>query len=115
MPAPLPVTDDVIEAYLKCPHKAYLRLTGVAGQPSEYVALQRTLDDEYRAAARAAWLRRRPLATVAADPPSITAARGSQVITGLTVSDAGEASRQRGYAADLYRGAYEAILAGLRA
>jgi predicted RecB family nuclease len=93
MPLQLPITDDVIDAYLKCPHKAYLRLTGVPGQPSEYVALQHRLDDEYRAAARAAWLRRRPLAMVAADPPSIAAAHGSQVITGLTVSDAGEACR----------------------
>src|SRR5947207_12320795 len=93
MPVQLPVTDNVVEAYLKCPHKAYLRLTGVTGQPSEYVALQRTLDDQYRADARAAWLRRRPLATVAADPPSIAAARGSQVITGLTLGDAGETCR----------------------
>src|SRR5437763_1746630 len=60
MPVQLPVTDDVVEAYLKCPHKAYLRLTGVTGQPSEYVALQRTLDDQYRADGRAAWLRRPP-------------------------------------------------------
>src|SRR5438105_7316072 len=93
MPVPLPVTDGVVEAYLKCPHKAYLRLTAVAGQPSEYVALQRTLDAEYHAVARTAWLQRRPLAMVAADPPSIAAARGSQVITGLTLTDTGETCR----------------------
>src|SRR5947208_15449600 len=93
MPVPLPVTDGVVEAYLKCPHKAYLRLSGVAGQPSEYVALQQTLDAEYGADARAAWLRRRPLATVAAEPPSIEAAHGSQVITGLAVTDAGGTCR----------------------
>jgi hypothetical protein len=39
MTIPLPVTDDIVEAGLKCPRKGYLRLTGVAGQPSEYVAL----------------------------------------------------------------------------
>ncbi|HEY1379910.1 MAG TPA: IS66 family transposase [Gemmataceae bacterium] len=93
MSVELPITDDLVEACLRCPRKAYLRLTGVPGQPSAYVALQRTLDEEHRAAARAAWLRRRPLATVAADPPSIAAAGGAQVITGLTVSDAGEACR----------------------
>ncbi len=93
MAVQLPLSDAVVEAGLKCPRKAYLRLTGVLGKPSEYVALQRTLDDEYRSAARAAWLGRRPLATVAADPPSIEAARGSPVITGLTVSDAGETCR----------------------
>jgi predicted RecB family nuclease len=93
MTVPLPVTDSVVEAYLKCPHKGYLRLRGVAGQPSEYVALQQILDAEYRADARTAWLRRRPQATVSVDAPSIEAARGSQVITGLTITDAGEMCR----------------------
>src|SRR5436190_6704447 len=93
MAIPLPVTDDVVEACLKCPRKGYLRLTGVAGQPSEYVALQRTLDEEHRAAALAAWLGRRPRATIAAGPTSIAAANGSAVITGLTLRDAGEACR----------------------
>lgn len=93
MPVELPVTDDLVEACLHCPRKAYLRLTDAVGRPSEYVSLQRTLDEEHRAAARAAWLRRRPLATVAADPPSIAAAGGSQIITGLALSDAGEICR----------------------
>jgi predicted RecB family nuclease len=93
MAFPLPVTDDIVEACLKCPRKGYLRLTGVAGQPSEYVALQRTLDEGHRAAALAAWLGRRPLATIAVGPNSIAAANGSAVITGLALSVAGEACR----------------------
>jgi CRISPR/Cas system-associated exonuclease Cas4 (RecB family) len=67
MQVQLAVTDSVVEAYLKCPHKAYLRLTEVTGQPSEYVALQEALDADYLEVARSAWLRRRPLATVAAE------------------------------------------------
>ena len=93
MAIPLPVTDDVVEGCLKCPRKGYLRLTGVAGQPSEYVALQHTLDEEGRATALAAWLRRRPLATVSADPPTLAAAGGADVITDLTLTDDGETCR----------------------
>jgi hypothetical protein len=93
MTIPLLVTDTVVEAFVKCPRKALLRLTQVPGQPSEYVALQQSLDAEYRSAALSMWLERRPQATVVKDPPSTGAAKGSEIITGVVVSDVGEECR----------------------
>ncbi|QEL16326.1 hypothetical protein [Limnoglobus roseus] len=46
MRVPLPVTDGVVEAFPQCPHKAYLRLAGVAGQASDFVVLLQAFDAE---------------------------------------------------------------------
>jgi predicted RecB family nuclease len=40
-------TDDILSAYLKCPHKAFQKLKGAAGKPSEYELLQAKVKAEY--------------------------------------------------------------------
>jgi len=43
------ITDRLLEDYLKCHSKAYLRVHGRAGEASEYLALCSLLDARHRA------------------------------------------------------------------
>lgn len=52
------VTEDIFSAYLRCQYKAYLRLRGEEGEPSDYQKTQARLSAEYKAAAREGLLRR---------------------------------------------------------
>ena len=49
------ITDRLLEDYLKCHSKAYLRVHGRAGEASEYLALCSLLDARHRADA-SLWL-----------------------------------------------------------
>jgi predicted RecB family nuclease len=44
----MPVTVDLMAAFMQCPYKAFLKHAGEAGMVSEYEALDRNLADEYR-------------------------------------------------------------------
>jgi hypothetical protein len=94
MNPPLPITDEVFTAFLKCKYKAYLKLTGESGEQSDYRRLQDRLAAEYRAAAGQEVLKDRSEADVVARPPSLVDAVRSEpsLITDVTVSDAGESS-----------------------
>jgi hypothetical protein len=59
MNQPPPLNDDIFAGFLKCRHKAYLKLRGDSGEKSEYERFQARLSAGYRAAA-AGKLRRSP-------------------------------------------------------
>jgi predicted RecB family nuclease len=50
------ITDDIFSAFLNCKYKAYLKLAGQAGEPSEYERLQDRLTQRYRAEAQRRFL-----------------------------------------------------------
>jgi predicted RecB family nuclease len=89
------VTDEVFTAFLKCRYKAYLKLRGAAGEPSEYEQVQARLAAEYRVAARQELLRGRAGAAVAERPMSAADAirGGAALVLDTTVSDGGESCR----------------------
>jgi Transposase IS66 family len=59
---PPPITDAVFAAFLQCPLKAYLKLQGAVGEPSDFEAVQARRAAEYRAAARDELWRRQGVA-----------------------------------------------------
>jgi hypothetical protein len=91
----LPLTDEVFVACLKCRYKAYLKLSGAAGEMTDYERLQRRLSDEYRAAARDDRVRRVPRGGAVDDPPSPTdaIAGGAALINGALLTDTGQSCR----------------------
>ena len=46
------VSNEFFDALLRCPYKSYLIVRGNVGKTTEYSALSRTLEDDYRAAAQ---------------------------------------------------------------
>ncbi len=90
-----PLTDDVFAAFLKCCYKAYLKLRGASGDKSDYEVVQVRLTAEYRAAARSELLRKHGSGAVVEGTPCLSEAmrRGSDLITDVTVTDAGESCR----------------------
>jgi predicted RecB family nuclease len=95
MSLPLPLTEEVFEAFLKCRYKAYLKLQGASGEKSDYEQSQARRVASYRAAARETLLQRQPEAAVLDRPASLPEAiRGEAVlITNAVASDAGESCR----------------------
>lgn len=91
----LPLTDEVFSAYLKCKYKAHLKLTGVVGEPSDYIKLQHRLSFEYRDSAKAEWLQRRRKEGVIENPASLAdaIATGARTIVGSSATDMGESCR----------------------
>src|SRR5262245_43949469 len=85
----LPITDEVFK------YKAYLKLTGVSGEKSDYGRLQERLAAEYRRAARQERLKDAGEADVIVSPPSLPDAFRSShsLIADVTVGDASEACR----------------------
>jgi predicted RecB family nuclease len=85
------VTENLLAALLKCRYKAYLKSTGIAGEPSEYDKLQARLTSEYQLAARREWVKSLGQRTVADDPQSLpdTMRSGTDVILNVTVHDIG--------------------------
>ena len=66
-----PLTDEIFTDFLKCPYKAYLKLRGTAGEPSDYQQLKTKLAAEYRLAARQEVLRTRDPTSVIVSPSSL--------------------------------------------
>jgi predicted RecB family nuclease len=94
MNEPPPVTDEVFTAFLKCRYKAYLKLRGAAGEPSEYEQVQARLAAEYRAGARQELLHGRAGAVVERLASAADAIRdGAALVLDTTVSDGGESCR----------------------
>jgi hypothetical protein len=91
----LPLTEEIFTAYRKCPYKAYLKLQGTCGQPSDYETSQARLVAAYRAAARQVLLKGQEQAPGAEDSPPLAEAMRSGVplIPDATVSDQGESCR----------------------
>ena len=88
---PLTTLDDEIFAdFLKCPYKAYLKLRGTAGEPSDYQQLKTKLAAEYRLAARQEVLRTRDPTSVIVSPPLLADAIQSRpaLILDAPVADA---------------------------
>jgi predicted RecB family nuclease len=84
------LTEDIFAAFLKCRHKAHLKIHQTAGKPSEYQQLQARLADEHRLAARQIMLRTHGPASVIASPPSLAEAirRRPALILDATTADA---------------------------
>ncbi len=80
-----PLTDELFSAFLRCRYKAYLKLTGVKGESSDYTQLQHRLSASYRMAAMAEWLAGRPKDGVIQSPTSLLAAIDERP---LTITDA---------------------------
>ncbi|HEX3147565.1 MAG TPA: IS66 family transposase [Gemmataceae bacterium] len=89
------LTDELFAAYLKCPQKAYLKLTGAVGEPSDYMCLQERSAADYRAAAQQASLQTVEGATVVRDPSAARDAirRAAALILEPTLTDAGDSCR----------------------
>ncbi|HKB06048.1 MAG TPA: TM0106 family RecB-like putative nuclease, partial [Gemmataceae bacterium] len=89
------LTDDLLTAYLKCPYKAYRKLRGDVGEPSDYMHLQERAAAEYRVAVRRALLRTVGDATDALDPSNAQGAirRGVALILDPTLTDTGDSCR----------------------
>jgi phosphoglycolate phosphatase len=85
MNPPLTLTDDIFTAFLKCKYKAYLKLTGLSGEKSDYEQVQVMRSAEYRGAVSEEWRRRNGGAGVAENQTSLP-----EVILDATISDAGE-------------------------
>jgi predicted RecB family nuclease len=88
-PSP-PLTDEIFADFLKCPYKAYLKLRGTAGEPSDYQQLKTKLAAEYRLAAREEVLRTRDPTSVIVSPPLLADAIQSRpaLILDAPVADA---------------------------
>jgi predicted RecB family nuclease len=84
------LTDGIFAAFLKCPYKAYLKLEGRVGEPSDYEQMQARLATEYRRAARQEVLRAYELGSVMVSPPSLNDAvrHRPALILDAVVSDA---------------------------
>lgn len=89
------LTDVVLAAFQKCRYKAYLKLRGLAGEPSDYELLQARLETEYRLAAQQKMLRARGPGSVVVSPPSLAdAVRGRPaLILDATAADADTSCR----------------------
>ncbi len=53
-----PITRDILEAYLNCKYKGYLKLTGQTGRPSDYDVLMKEVRQELRQRASESLVRR---------------------------------------------------------
>src|SRR5437879_4779428 len=49
----MPVTQEIFEAFVKCPTKSHLYSDGAAGTPSEFGEWQRRVQEEYKGTASA--------------------------------------------------------------
>jgi predicted RecB family nuclease len=88
MPPPAIITEETFCAYLKCKHKAYLKLQGAVGEVPEYERLLTRIEIEYRKAARRELLRTQAKAAFAENPPSLPDAiqSGKELILNATVN-----------------------------
>src|SRR5438067_1687746 len=92
MNATLPLTDEIVAAFLKCRYKAFLKLQGVDGVTSDYETWQSRLAEQYRSAALSQF-RQCETATATVDSPlSVvdTIRQGNELITDVTLGDADE-------------------------
>jgi predicted RecB family nuclease len=89
------LTDDILDACLKCRYKAHLQLGGNEGEASEYLLLQTRLAGEYRVAARQEIARNCDPASVIVSPPSLTDALRCRpdLILDVQAADADESCR----------------------
>ncbi len=87
-----PLTDDIFSAYLKCKYKAYLRLAGVAGEPSDYTRWQQQFAAVYRESAKTQWLQKKRTEEVIDNPESLpdAIAGGARTILDAIAIDTGE-------------------------
>jgi predicted RecB family nuclease len=89
------ITDDIFSAFLKCRHKAYLKLAGQAGEPSEYERLQDRLTRRYREEARRRFVDGLGGAAAFPNPPSPAEAIhcGQDALIDATLEHDGESAR----------------------
>ena len=45
---PMPITEEIVDAVLRCETKAYLKLSATPGSPSEFNGWQRIVKENYR-------------------------------------------------------------------
>jgi len=45
---PMPIKDEIVEAFLRCETKAYLKFNGTSGAPSDLSRWQHSLREKYR-------------------------------------------------------------------
>jgi predicted RecB family nuclease len=90
-----PLTEEIFTAFLKCPYKAYLKLTGARGEKSDYEMLQSRLAEEYKVKAGEVWPRKRHAEVVIHSPPSLQDASTSSatIIIGVQAQDDKESCR----------------------
>ena len=95
MNPPTPISDDIFAAFLKCRYKAYLKLAGQAGEPSDYERLQARLTQLYRAEAQRRFTEGLDGATALQSPPSLAEAlrSGQEALVDVTLEDDGESAR----------------------
>jgi predicted RecB family nuclease len=89
----LPLTGEIFTAFRKCPYKAYLKLQGCRGEPSDYEVSQARLAATYRAAARQALSRGQAPEVENSLPLPESMRIGLPLIPDATVSDSGESCR----------------------
>jgi predicted RecB family nuclease len=84
------ITEEVLTAYLHCKYKAYLLLTGVVQEPSEYEQWLHRHDQEYTAAATRVLLDREEASYLPSHTPLTSAhlTQGLTTILGAHVEDA---------------------------
>jgi len=84
------ITEEVLTAYLHCKYKAYLLLTGVVQEPSEYEQWLQRHDQEYIAAATRVLLEREEALCLPSHTPltSEHLTQGLTTILGAHVEDA---------------------------
>ena len=84
------ITEEVLTAYLHCKYKAYLLLTGVVQEPSEYEQWLHSHDQEYTAAATRVLLDREEASCLPSHTPltSEHLTQGLTTILGAHVEDA---------------------------
>ena len=90
-----PISDDIFTAFLKCKHKAHLKLAGVAGEKGDYERLQLRLAEEYRRRATALLLGADDGPAKVEQSPSLPDAiqQGPAVIVDATTTACGLSSR----------------------
>lgn len=95
MPTPRSLIDDsLVEAFLHCRYKSYLRVKGAGGEPSAFELHRRRADESYRARAKQSLLAAQPETTALSPPPADRQAlsRGPQVLLNVALETNGLAT-----------------------